>query len=289
MECNAEILLDQVYQAKKKAINSFRSRYSILDNDMPNIPYDDLDQDTYRACIKGLVPIWRESAANEFNDSLSELSKEVNFQREIPQFRVMSQFINSKTGWRMAPALGILDHRYFINALAFRVLHSTMYLRHHSNPNYSPEPDYIHEAIGHGLHLAHPELNEIYQIIGLASLGATEEELEKLSLLYMHTAEFGMINQDNKRKIYGAAILTSIEEMQHAAHSKKIDYIRLDPHLIVNNYKEIVLTKVQGTYFYVDSIEEARARVSEYCEHLRPGLKLRYNVLKQSIEGSSSD
>jgi len=62
----------------------------------------------------------------------------------------------------MAPADGILDHRYFINSLAFRVLHSTMYLRHHSNPNYSPEPDLIHEAIGHGLHLSHKELNEIY-------------------------------------------------------------------------------------------------------------------------------
>jgi len=86
-----------------------------------------------------------------------------------------------------------------------------------------------------------------------------------------------MINQDNKRKIYGAAILTSIEEMTHAANNKEIEYLRLDPHLIVNNYKDIVLTKVQDTYFYVDTIAEAKARIQEFCEYLRPGLNLRYN------------
>lgn len=60
----------------------------------------------------------------------------------------------------------------------------------------------------------------------------------------MHSAEFGMKNEDGQRKIYGAATLTSIEEIQHAATNPDIEYLRFDPYLIVNNYKDIVLTEV---------------------------------------------
>ncbi len=47
------------------------------------------------------------------------------------------------------PTIGLLSSREYMNALAHRVFFSTQFIRHYANPDYVPEPDIVHEVIGH--------------------------------------------------------------------------------------------------------------------------------------------
>lgn len=209
---------------------------------------------------------------------MDEFEREVeNFGSDtIPQLEAISQFLQNKTGWRLKPVGGLLTQREFLNGLAFKIFHSTQYIRHPAEPFYTPEPDILHELLGHAPMFAITDFADFSQEIGLASLGASEQEIKRLASIYWFTIEFGMCMEDGKKKAYGAGILSSIGEIEYCVTDEPKHY-PFDTTEIAQNHLEFPISAMQPHYFVASSFENAKKQIVSYCEGINKPFSLTYN------------
>jgi phenylalanine-4-hydroxylase len=71
----------------------------------------------------------------------------------------------------------MLKPREFLNALAFRTYFMAQYLQHPEEANQTNETDFIQDIIGTAPLLSNPETAEFFHELGLASLGASEDDI----------------------------------------------------------------------------------------------------------------
>jgi phenylalanine-4-hydroxylase len=105
--------------------------------------------------------------------------------------------------------------RVFYGALADRCFLSTQYVRHHTVPFYTPEPDVIHEVVGHCNSLAHPAFADLYRLAGAASRRCVSADaLEFFSRVFWFSIEFGVLWERDELRTYGAGLLSSYAEIE---------------------------------------------------------------------------
>ena len=197
---------DPEYRARRDALATLAASWS-PGQPCPDAAYTDAEHGVWRAVSEALVPLHREHACREFLEGKEIIGLPTD---HVPQLAEVSAVLRPITGFGYAPAAGLVPLAQFYGSLADRVFHSTQYVRHHSVPLYTPEPDVIHEVIGHGTTLAHPRFTTLYELAGAAALRVeTPEALEFVSRVFWFTLEFGVMWQGGDLKAYGAGILSS--------------------------------------------------------------------------------
>ncbi|KAL4854950.1 Tryptophan 5-hydroxylase 1 [Chlorella vulgaris] len=190
---------------------------------------------------------------------------------EVPQLEDLSQVLQAHTGFRIRPVAGLLHPRDFLNGLAFKTFHSTQYMRHVSRPDYTPEPDVVHEVIGHVPMLADPDFANLVQLIGIASLGADEKQIWHLTKLYWYSVEFGVVREGDDIKAFGAGILSSFGELRHmaagGARLEPLDVFQPQPKM---SYKD----GYQQQYAVLDSFAAGAEQLKAYCATLHHTIPL---------------
>jgi phenylalanine-4-hydroxylase len=135
-------------------------------------------------------------------------------QIEIPQLRHLSERLQRETRMHLVPAEGPLPYRTFYSYIAQRGFPVTQFIRHGSHPEFTPEPDMIHDCLGHVPPLMDQDYAELLTLIGkAASTTPNPEQVLALKRFSWFSIEFGLIEEDGQTKVFGAGILSSTGEI----------------------------------------------------------------------------
>lgn len=176
----------------------------------PDVVYTDEEHAVWREVWQNLDPLHARYACREYNDALGRvaLSRET-----IPQLRTVNTIIEPQFGFRMLPVAGLVTAGAFLKELGRGVFLSTQYMRHHSVPLYTPEPDVVHELIGHAATFVHADFARLNRAFGRAALAASADDIERIGRVYWYTLEFGVVREEGALKVYGAGLLSSFGEL----------------------------------------------------------------------------
>ncbi|GAA5042847.1 phenylalanine 4-monooxygenase [Nocardia callitridis] len=207
---------DQRYRRRRNAIAALALDYH-RGKPLPHVTYTKEEQRVWRIVSAELARKHRRYACAEVRESAARLALPTD---HIPQLDEVSAALEPLTGFRYAPAAGLVPLREFFGSFAERIFHSTQYIRHHSAPLYTPEPDAVHEVIGHANQLASPRFAQVYASVGAAVERVhSERALKFLANVFWFSMEFGVVREHEQTRCYGAGLLSSfgeIEEFRHA-------------------------------------------------------------------------
>lgn len=178
----------------------------------------------------------------------------------VPQLLEVNELLGPLTGFRYVPAAGLVPLLDFYGSLADGVFHSTQYVRHHSVPLYTPEPDVLHEVFGHGNCLAHDGFAALYRAAGQAVRRVeTDVALEFISKVFWFSLEFGVLREAGEVRCYGAGLLSSYGEIQQVAQAdlRPLDVARMG----VQTYD---ITHYQPILFCADGFAEVEDVVGRF-------------------------
>lgn len=215
----------------------------------PRIDYTDEEQHVWRTVCREIAPRHRRYAVNEYRVALEQVNLP---QDRVPGLDEVSERIEPLTGWSYVPAAGLVPLREFYGSLGQRVFHSTQYVRHPVVPLYTPEPDILHEVLGHGHLLATPTFGELHRLAGEATNRLTDDDSVRfLSKVFWFSLEFGVVVEDGELRAYGAGILSSygeIEEFRSMEH-RPLDIVEMGT-------ADYDITHYQPVLYRAESVQE---------------------------------
>ncbi|GAC1428435.1 MAG: hypothetical protein NVSMB68_00430 [Thermoanaerobaculia bacterium] len=201
---------DAVYRKRRDEIARAAVEYREGDP-VPHIDYTAAEQQVWADVCRNLAPLHERYACREYLD----VSERIALSRtRIPQLREVNATLEPMHGFRMHPVAGLVSAGAFLSRLQEGVFLSTQYMRHHSVPLYTPEPDVVHELIGHAATFGDERFVALNRAFGDATLRARDERsVERIGRMYWYTLEFGVVREKDGLKVYGAGLLSSFGEL----------------------------------------------------------------------------
>ncbi len=211
----------------------------------------------------------------------------------LPNFEEISPIIQSATGWQLLPVAGFFDEELFFELNREKQFPVTDIIRKsprfdekysgvkiQNNEGYTPEPDIFHDVQAHVPFLMNHDYAKFMWEVGVLGdeiikderklgFGLVSHNLKRLQNFAWWTYEYGLLKNDGtsnqirkiandiEYEIYGAGIISSLDEVTNVIQCAKTNKSKFIPYDI----EEMVLTcfdysHIQDRYYVIDSMDD---------------------------------
>lgn len=173
----------------------------------------------------------------------------------IPDLVELNPRLRAATGWEIVPVPGVIPNEPFFRHLSERRFPAANFLRSAEALDYSEEPDMFHDLFGHLPMLADPVFADFMVAYGKAGLRAEGlNAVDQLGRLYLHTVEFGLVQEHGALRVFGAGLLSSSSETVHALTAPGVRRVEFNlARVMQSDYR---FDEFQRTYFVIASFED---------------------------------
>ncbi|TGX55040.1 phenylalanine 4-monooxygenase [Sphingomonas gei] len=173
----------------------------------------------------------------------------------IPNFEELSERLMKLTGWQVVAVPGLVPDEVFFDHMANRRFVAGNFIRRPDQLDYLQEPDVFHDVFGHVPMLADPVFADYLEAYGRGGVRAIElGALKQLGRLYWYTVEFGLVQEAEGLRIYGAGIVSSSAESRFALDDPSPNRIGFDLARVMRT--EYRIDDFQQNYFVIPSFDE---------------------------------
>ncbi|NVJ62514.1 MAG: phenylalanine 4-monooxygenase [Gammaproteobacteria bacterium] len=215
------------------------------------INYDEIENKTWQFLYNRQFELIQTRACDAYLSGLETLRLS---KHSVPQLPAVNRELYKATGWSVQAVPALIPFSTFFELLANRKFPAATFIRNPEEIDYLQEPDIFHEIFGHCPLLTDPVFADFVHEYGKLGLSASQVQRRYLARIFWFTVEFGLIQQCNNNKIYGAGILSSPGETVYSLESSKPDRILFDLKMALRTPYRIDI--FQPVYFVIESFEE---------------------------------
>ena len=252
---------DPVYVARRNHIADVSANLE-LGARPPLVEYTQVENDVWSTVNSALTSLHTDYAVAEYCSAAARLDLPTD---RVPQLADVSDRLTELTGWRLCAVPGLVSTAEFFSTLADRCFPSSQYVRHASVPFYTPEPDVLHELIGHANSLASPRIAGLYERAGQVAGGLKDPRLaDLLGRVFWFTLEFGVAMEGAALRTYGAGLLSSFGEITNFRTAE----VRPFDTDAMGKFADYEISTFQEVLFAATSFDDAEARLLRFFDQL---------------------
>ena len=231
--------------------------------------YTDEDFLVWKLLFQRQQVLLQNMASVEFIEGMQEMHF---YAEKIPDFSHVNTVLKQTTGWQIEVVPGLIPDKDFFELLANKKFPSSTWLRKLEQLDYIEEPDMFHDCFAHMPLLTEPFFVDYLQAHSKIALRYIDDALaiELIGRIYWFTVEFGLIQQADGIRIYGAGILSSSGEsifcLGEKANRKAFDVKEImQLHYFKNHF--------QDRYYVIQTYKDLFDAIPAIEQHLEIALK----------------